>query len=392
MSSRRICGCPKSRSSGWTKRCSPENRCRWRRSAARSPTADLPLGDRRNIAFKGTTATSGRGRGIVVATGMATELGKIAALLDTGVEPRTPLQKRLAVFGRRLGLAVIAICIIVFAFGLLRGEPPLLLFLTAISLAVAAIPEALPAVVTISLALGATKLAKQHALIRRLPAVETLGSVTYICSDKTGTLTLNRMRVVEVYCAGAATRDWKAADGHANRCRSLFTALALSNDACRGHGGRVTGDPTEIAIFHAAVDAGFDKAALEADAPRVGELPFDSERKRMTTLHRRGAGAIAYTKGAPESVLPRCTTMAGAGAGERLSRATRPRGGGAHGGGRPARARGRAARMAGTCPPQPMPRRSKPGSPSSGSWGSSTRRAARRKRRSASASLPASRR
>ena len=283
------------------------------------PSADLPLGDRRNIAYKGATATSGRGRGIVVATGMATELGKIAALLDTGVEPRTPLQKRLAVFGRRLGLAVIAICIIVFAFGLLRGEPPLLLFLTAVSLAVAAIPEALPAVVTISLALGATKLAKQHALIRRLPAVETLGSVTCICSDKTGTLTLNRMRVVEIHCAGAATRDWKAASG-SEPFRSLFTALALSNDACRSHGGRVTGDPTETAVFHAAADAGFDKAALEAAAPRVLELPFDSGRKRMTTLHRKGNGAVAYTKGAPESVLPRCAAPAGADGRESFSR------------------------------------------------------------------------
>ncbi len=282
------------------------------------PSADLPLGDRRNIAHKGATATSGRARGIVVATGMTTELGKIATLLDTGVEPRTPLQKRLAVFGRRLGLGVIAICIVVFAFGLLRGEPPLLLFLTAVSLAVAAIPEALPAVVTISLAFGATKLAKQHALIRRLPAVETLGSVTCICSDKTGTLTLNRMHVVEVHCAGAATRDWKAAaDGEP--FRSLFTALALSNDATRARGGRVTGDPTETALFHAAADAGFDKSVLEATAPRVLELPFDSERKRMTTLHRSGAGAVAYTKGAPESVLPRCTTMAGAGDGETMS-------------------------------------------------------------------------
>jgi Ca2+-transporting ATPase len=280
----------------------------------------LPPGDRRNIAFKGTTATSGRGRGIAVATGMATELGRIATLLDTGVEPRTPLQKRLAAFGRRLGIAVIAICVVVFAVGLLRGEAPLLLFLTAVSLAVAAIPEALPAVVTISLALGATRLAKQHALVRRLPAVETLGSVTCICSDKTGTLTQNRMRVVEILCAGETTRDWKAAAG-GDPFRSLFTALALSNDATPGPHGRATGDPTETALFHAATDAGFAKAALEAATPRVLELPFDSGRKRMTTLHRAGTGAVAYTKGAPESVLPRCATMSGAGGDEPLPRA-----------------------------------------------------------------------
>ena len=310
------------------------------------PSADLPLGDRRNIAHKGATATSGRARGIVVATGMATELGRIAALLDTGVEPRTPLQKRLAVFGRRLGLAVIAICVIVFALRPAARRAP-----------AAALPDrdqprgrrdpgSAPAVVTISLALGATRLAQQHALIRRLPAVETLGSVTCICSDKTGTLTLNRMRVVEIHCAGAATRDWKAAAG-SEPFRSLFTALALSNDAIRGHGGRVTGDPTEIALFRAAADAGFDKAALEAQTPRVLELPFDSERKRMTTLHREATAPIAYTKGAPESVLPRCTTVAGADDGEPLSRDVDPRRRRAHGGGRPARARGRAARVAG---------------------------------------------
>jgi len=275
------------------------------------PSRELALGDRRNMAFKGTTVAAGRGSGIAVATGMATELGKIAALLDTGVVPQTPLQKRLALFGRRLGLVVIAICVVIFAFGLLRGEEPLLLFLTAVSLAVAAIPEALPAVVTISLALGATKLAKHNALVRRLPAVETLGSVTCICSDKTGTLTQNRMRVVEIHCADATMRDWGGvAENEA--LRTLFTALALSNDAHRDRRGRVTGDPTETALLQAAADAGFDKADLEATTPRELELPFDSERKRMTTLHRVGDHCVAYTKGAPESVLPRCVTTLGA--------------------------------------------------------------------------------
>lgn len=269
--------------------------------------AELPLGDRRNMAYKGTTVTYGRGIGIVVATGMRTELGKIAALLDTDSDLKTPLQKRLALFGRRLGLTVLGICAIVFAIGLLRDEAPMLMLLTAISLAVAAIPEALPAVVTISLALGAHKMVRKNALIRRLPAVETLGSVTYICSDKTGTLTLNRMQVDELHADNTSLHEWKTAPMQ-EPWRTLFTALALSNDAGRDRSGNTSGDPTEVALYMAAWTAGHDKAVLEASAPRVLELPFDSERKRMTTVHRQSQGFIAYTKGAPESVLPLCTS------------------------------------------------------------------------------------
>jgi P-type Ca2+ transporter type 2C len=269
--------------------------------------ADLPLGGHRNMAFKGTTTTYGRGVGIVVATGMATELGKIAALLDTGDELKTPLQKRLAAFGRRLGIVVLAICAIIFSVGLLRGEDLALMFLTAVSLAVAAIPEALPAIVTISLALGARKMVRQQALIRRLPAVETLGSVTYICSDKTGTLTENRMRVDTLHAGGTDCRNGKEVPGNAP-WPELLTALALSNDAGRDDEGRMTGDPTEIALFVAALEGGYDKNALLGQAPRVFELPFDSDRKRMTTFHRKPSGLIAYTKGAPESVLPRCVS------------------------------------------------------------------------------------
>ena len=275
---------------------------------------DLSLGDRRNMAYKGTLVTHGRARGIVVATGMATELGRIAGLLRGEEEVKTPLQKRLARFGRSLSVAVLVICAVLFVAGLLRGEPVMLMLLTAISLAVAAIPEALPAVVSVSLALGARRMVTRHALIRKLPAVETLGSVTYICSDKTGTLTENRMRAEEIIAA-ADLRQWSGA-GHADAepWRTLFSALALSNDARRDEAGKLMGDPTETALLEAAEQAGLIKRDLESRHPRVAELPFDSERARMTTMHRLKDEIIAYTKGAPESVLPHCKAMLGAGA------------------------------------------------------------------------------
>ncbi len=272
--------------------------------------SDLPLGDRRNMVFKGTTATYGRGSGIVVATGMNTELGKIAALMAAGEELKTPLQKRLAAFGRRLGLAVLAICAIIFAVGLMRGEAVALMFLTAVSLAVAAIPEALPAVVTISLALGASKMVRQNALIRRLPAVETLGSVTYICTDKTGTLTQNKMRVEELCTVASVLHKWHEAPAQ-EPWNSLFAALALSNDAGRDHDDHPTGDPTEVALYLAALQAGHDKSELEVSTVRVFELPFDSDRKRMTTVHQQNASFMAYTKGAPECVIPLCASALG---------------------------------------------------------------------------------
>jgi len=280
--------------------------------------ADLSMGDRRNMAYKGTVVTYGRGRGLVVATGMQTELGRIAALIQDQEEGRTPLQKRLASFGRKLAYTVLAICVIVFLAGLLRGEPPLLMLLTAISLAVAAIPEALPAVITISLALGAKKLVKQQALIRKLPAVETLGSVTYICSDKTGTLTLNCMTVEKVYGDGRQYRveelpaseeedDGESPPPGVNSLDLLMKALALCNDARLDVSGVLIGDPTETALFNLARGKNVLRDKLDAKYPRLAEIPFDSERKLMTTFHPwEKDRIISFTKGAVEEIVERC--------------------------------------------------------------------------------------
>ncbi len=365
------------------------------------------LGDRINMAYKGTSATHGRARGVVVATGSATELGRIARLLAHGEDRSTPLQIRLAGFGRRLSVAVLAVCLLIFGLGLLRGEPPVPMLLLAVSLAVAAIPEALPAVVTVLLALGARRMVRVNALVRRLPAVETLGSVTTICSDKTGTLTQNRMRVECVWPESQAL-SWLPPENLASVAadrvevpEELVRALALCNDAvaddsvmgkastdadaaaasgpeastdaavgdaetknsvvgmavtgptdaCNagaggtgvdgaGAGGAGAGgaplaglrerpppgpsapgplpdgqaspiawrgDPTETALLALATGAGLDVARERSRWPRVAELPFDSERKRMSTVHRTPAGLVAYTKGAPEAVLPLCS-------------------------------------------------------------------------------------
>ncbi len=270
----------------------------------------VSLGDRSNMAFKGTIVTYGRGTGVVVATGMNTELGKIATMLQEEEEVKTPLQKRLTVFGKKIAIAILFICAFIFGIGLLRGEPAVLMFLTAVSLAVAAIPEALPAVITIALALGARKMAEDNALIRKLPAVETLGSVTYICSDKTGTLTLNRMTVEEIYADGSV---FKSDDPGINRFDQFMKALSLSNDALphvvsEGTVG-VTGDPTEIALYQVAFNHGFVKTDLEKEHPRVAEIPFDSERKCMTTFHRWPGGYMAFTKGGVDVVLEKAVNV-----------------------------------------------------------------------------------
>lgn len=282
------------------------------KGTAPSATSDLPLGDRRGMAYKGTSVASGRGTGIVVATGMQTELGRIAAMLQGEADVRSPLQQRLAAFGRRLAVLVIGICAVLFVTGLLRGEPLVLMFMTAVSLAVAAIPEALPAVITVSLALGARRMVRQQALIRRLPAVETLGSVTYICTDKTGTLTENRMRVDTVRDVTGHPLSAELARGtHQDLPLSLPEVLTLCTDVQRAPDGTLLGDPTETALVRWADEQGLDGEALQRRWPRVGEIPFSSERARMTTVHLAADGdrRVACTKGAPERVVPACTRM-----------------------------------------------------------------------------------
>jgi len=267
--------------------------------------ADLAVADRVNMAWKGTTVATGRATGLVVATGMETELGRIAELLGAAEAGHTPLQLRLAAFGKRLSLAVIGICALLFAAGMLRGEPLMLMLLTAVSLAVAAIPEALPAVVTIALAIGARRMVRRNALVRRLPAVETLGSVTAICSDKTGTLTQNRMQVRAWYVAG---QDHDRPPEQMDACwRRLAEALAVSNDVEEGADGPV-GDPTEVALYETAAMIGDSKSAALKRLRRVGELPFDSARQFMATMHVEPTGdRVVFVKGSPEAVLARCT-------------------------------------------------------------------------------------
>lgn len=259
---------------------------------------DVAVADRHNIAHRGTLVTHGHGLGLVIATGMRTEFGRIARLLEQARSVDTPLQRRLGAFGRRLAGVVVAICAIVFVTGVLRGEPALPMLLTALSLAVAAIPEALPAVVGIALALGARKMMQQHALIRRLPAVEALGSVTTICSDKTGTLTANEMHVEQYYCGGGSE------PGHTEPWELLKLAMTVSHDAVRGGEGELVGDPTEVALLRAALAEGRDPVVDRERWPRVDEIAFDSIRKCMSTLHKTPVGDwLSITKGAAEVVV-----------------------------------------------------------------------------------------
>jgi Ca2+-transporting ATPase len=268
------------------------------------PSVDAPLGDRTSMAYKGTQVVYGRGEGLVVATGMQTEFGRIAGLLQSADGGQTPLQKRLATFGRQLGLAAIGLTVFVLVAGLLRGDDPLLMLLIAISLAVAAVPEALPAVATITLALGASRMAQSNALVRRLPAVETLGSVTYICTDKTGTLTLNRMRAERFMVPGITLNQADGGKGPA--WEPYWRAMALCSDATVSEDAEdgASGDPTETALYAAAALAGATREAVESSWPRIAELPFDSERKLMTTFHKSPDGrVVSLSKGAAERII-----------------------------------------------------------------------------------------
>ncbi|HEY7744746.1 MAG TPA: HAD-IC family P-type ATPase, partial [Desulfuromonadales bacterium] len=286
---------------------------------------ELALGDRRNMAWAGTAATYGRGRALVVATGMATEFGRIAKMLETVETGRTPLQENLDRVGRLLAWAALAVVAVIVGIGLLRGQPLIDMLLFGIALAVAVVPEALPAVVTVSLAIGVQRLARRHALMRRLPAVETLGSTSIICSDKTGTLTRDEMTVRRIYVAGEMievggsgyeprgrfTRDGREI-GVPEPLKRLLQAAALASDARVRHAAEdnrweIKGDPTEGALVVAAAKAGLEKAELDARCPRVDEIPFTSESKRMTTLHETPEGTFACAKGAAEVILASCT-------------------------------------------------------------------------------------
>jgi Ca2+-transporting ATPase len=292
------------------------------------PVNDLPVGDRKNMVYAGTAATYGRGKALVVATGMQTEFGKIAQLLQTVETSKTPLQHNLDKVGTALARAAFVVVAIIVALGLFRGQPFVEMLIFGIALAVAVVPEALPAVVTISLAIGVQKMVKRNALIRRLPAVETLGSTSVICSDKTGTLTKDEMTVRKIFAAGELFKVSGAGYSPVGEfslngsgsitpttgLQKLLTAATLASDTHligdagneSGNEWLIKGDPTEGALVVAAAKAGLQKESLDSEYPRAQEIPFSSETKRMTTLHQINGSLTAYAKGAPEMILESC--------------------------------------------------------------------------------------
>ncbi|OTO71163.1 MULTISPECIES: cation-translocating P-type ATPase [unclassified Enterococcus] len=264
------------------------------------------LGDRVNMLYKGSTVVNGRGKAVVTATGMQTEMGKIAGLLNSDETQKTPLQKRLNHLGKRISLIALAAAAFVFFIGEMQGEPMLDMFITAISLAVAAVPETLTVIVTLTLAYGVQKMAKKNAIIRKLPAVETLGSANVICSDKTGTLTQNKMRVRRVWTHGDSVVDTE--EGMTDEAMEVLSIAALCTDVLVENDDNeleIKGNPTEAAIVRAVEENYHTKAELEEKYPRIGEIPFDSDRKMMTTVHKRGKKFISITKGAFDVLLPK---------------------------------------------------------------------------------------
>lgn len=295
-----------------------------KKQVADIPDPEAPVAERTNMVFMGTTVARGRGRAVVAATGMLTEMGTIAHLIREAVEDRTPLQRRLEQLGRVLVILSLLIVGVVVVTGLVRGEPLYQMFLTGVSLAVAAIPEGLPAIVTIALALGVQRMIKAHAIVRRLPAVETLGCTTVICSDKTGTLTRNRMTVTDVWANGRRLkrsiegrgfldREQRVASltektlNHLLRGAALCSNARLESEDPKSAGQEGQGDPTEVALLWAAVETGQSLSALRLSYPRIGEIPFESERRCMAVAVRNEKNqAFVYVKGAADVLLPRC--------------------------------------------------------------------------------------
>ncbi len=258
---------------------------------------DVPIGDMLNMVFSSCIVVNGHAEAVVTETGMNTKVGKIANMIIEDKAPETPIQKKLAEVGKTLGIACLVICILIFAIGLFKKIPPVEMFMTSVGLAVAAIPEGLPAIVTIVLSIGVTKMAKKSSIIRKLPAVETLGGASVICSDKTGTLTQNKMQVVQMYSVGSKEE----------KILELGTMCTDVNIETKNGKLTGTGEPTEVAIVNAALEKNINKLELYKLKTRVNDIPFDSTRKMMTTIHKDGHEYISITKGAPDILLKKCT-------------------------------------------------------------------------------------
>ena len=279
------------------------------KDAAASVEENAPLGDRINMMYSGCSVTYGRAKGVVTATGMDTEMGKIAGLLEGEEETQTPLQQKLAKLGKYLGFLALGVCAIIFVVGIIDGIPLMEIFMTSVSLAVSAIPEGLPAIVTIVLSIGVQRMVKKNAIIRRLPAVETLGSASVICSDKTGTLTQNRMTLVKGYDAASGTmEDISEHNGESIRALLRYGALCCDGAVSFEDGKEIhIGDPTETSIILAAYKNGMTKEKLNEEFPRLAEIPFDSDRKLMTTVNRMDGKNVVIVKGAFDVLALRCT-------------------------------------------------------------------------------------